>query len=136
MEKKFSFGDLVRYKWGNMDPPIIWKVIEYTTTNLVSVRLENEESKTSAVLGIHLCYVGGDRGQHLYAEEELVLVKSASTKAGIASCPFCGSNAEIEDQGSDILNQDYYAVTCSKCASTGEVCLNKEEAIAAWNNRV
>jgi Lar family restriction alleviation protein len=68
--------------------------------------------------------------------ERSVSLKGLTKYLEIATCPFCGGNAQIEDQGSDTFNRDYYAVTCSKCSSIGLTSLNKEEAIAAWNKRV
>gem|GEM_PF-5962791 len=54
-------------------------------------------------------------------------------------CPFCGGAAKMviidfSNNNSDL--PDIYNVQCTKCHADASVCLNADEAAAAWNQRV
>ena len=47
-------------------------------------------------------------------------------------CPFCGGEAELEDN----LVGFKFTVQCKECFSMTDGYFTSEEAIAAWNRRV
>jgi len=49
-------------------------------------------------------------------------------------CPFCGMT---KNRGLcfNNINNKHWAVSCSKCTTSGPMHLSKEKAIAAWNRR-
>ena len=56
----------------------------------------------------------------------------------IKPCPFCGSEAEIEDNS--LSNLKYFTVKCSNenCGASVHFCgksESREEILSAWNNR-
>ena len=49
-------------------------------------------------------------------------------------CPFCGGEAEVQNDWSDIGK--YYWVACTECsANTKDYEYNQDEAIETWNRR-
>lgn len=47
-------------------------------------------------------------------------------------CPFCGSTAELRDDGDEYYP---YWVNCNECVGCTGECPTKELAIKAWNTR-
>jgi len=50
-------------------------------------------------------------------------------------CPFCGSVAEMHEDG-DVDGNLLDSVRCKKCYARTDLMESKEQAVAAWNRRV
>ena len=52
------------------------------------------------------------------------------------NCPFCGEIDDAEPGKFWIGEYEYYAVRCQNCGALGPDCMDEEQAIEAWNERV
>lgn len=54
----------------------------------------------------------------------------------IAPCPFCSSNAGVEEfDDVDLMLPSMYRVQCYKCFAIGPAEIRKGDAIYRWNDR-
>lgn len=55
----------------------------------------------------------------------------------LKSCPFCGYEAEIEQEEQEVpTGADWYRVICKYCGGNSGWAVTPEEAKFVWNSRV
>jgi Lar family restriction alleviation protein len=80
--------------------------------------------------------IGNNTG--VLAEMELMRCKTVEPDEPLKECPFCGSDALLEEQevhSGRIFAAKTYAVRCRGCAASGPWQKNPEGPVRAWNKR-